>query len=76
MSTTIELNNVQGSAQPRPQGAFPKTREKRPGDEVGVSGAKRGRSRGKPGANRRDVSNRRRLWGIPVTIYANGSALC
>ena len=50
MCTTIELNNVQGSAQPCPQGAFPKAREKRPGDEVGVSGAKRGRSRGKPEA--------------------------
>ena len=35
MCTTIELNNVQGSAQPRPQGAFPKAREKRPGDELG-----------------------------------------
>ena len=50
LCTTIELNNVQGSAQPCPQGAFPKAREKRPGDEVGVSGAKRGRSRGKPEA--------------------------
>ena len=76
MCTTTELNNVQGSAQPCPQGAFPKAREKRPGDKVGVSGAIRGRSRGKPGANWRAVSNSRLLWGFPVTKTMPMVQLC